>query len=132
MKCPKCAGEVRVRDTTYTEENEIYRRRKCLDCGHVFYTMEFEVEASPEFRKEWRKFHRTAKPNYNRKSRKIYTVYLRKNDNIVASGTAEECAKQMETSIESFRSLVSRANTEKVRKYEVYVSDGTEEELEEE
>lgn len=38
--------------------------------------------------------------------RKYYTVYLNKNDSIVAAGTAKECAEQMKMSENTFRSSV--------------------------
>ena len=45
MKCPKCEGKVKVVLTgNEDKENEIYRRRKCLDCGYGFYTIEFELD----------------------------------------------------------------------------------------
>ena len=37
-----------------------------------------------------------------------YTVYLSKTDNIVASGTAKECAHQLRKSINGFYSMVSK------------------------
>lgn len=131
MKCPKCAGDVRVRDTTYTEENEIYRRRKCLDCGHVFYTMEFEIEDTPAFQQEWKRLLKTAKPAWQKKQRKIYTLYLRENGEIIASGTSEECAKKMNMSDSVFRSMISRVNRGIIKRYEAEVRNCTEEELEE-
>lgn len=37
MKCPKCNGPLRVLDTVQNDkENEIYRARKCIECGHTF------------------------------------------------------------------------------------------------
>ena len=53
MRCPKCNGINRVVDTiTNRETNETYRMRKCL-CGHVFYTVEFEVEVNQQFSETW-------------------------------------------------------------------------------
>lgn len=132
MKCPNCGGNVRVRDTTYTEENEIYRKRSCLNCGHVFYTMEFAIEANDKFLKDWRRCCRTAKPRYEKNPLRTYTIYLKKTDCIIASGTAEECANQMGRSVGAFHSLVSRANRRKTKRYEIYIYDGDEEEMEEE
>ena len=39
-----------------------------------------------------------------------YTVYLAETDEIVAFGSASECAKQMGKSILGFHSLVSNSN----------------------
>lgn len=130
--CPNCGGNVKVRDTTHTEENEIYRKRACLNCGNVFYTIEFVAEANNKFLKNWRRCCRTAKPSYEKNPMRTYTIYLKKNDRILASGTAEECANQMERSVGAFRSLVSRANRGKTKRYEIYIYDVDEEEMEEE
>lgn len=43
MTCPVCGGKVTVRDT-HVVHDEIYRRRMCTVCRHVYYTVEFEVE----------------------------------------------------------------------------------------
>lgn len=49
-----------------------------------------------------------------------YTIYLNKNDEIVASGDAEECCKQMgKKSLESFYSLVSKNRLGKRNKYTI-------------
>lgn len=132
MKCPKCAGDVRVRYATYTEENETYRRKQCVSCGHVFYTMEFEIENTPAFQKEWSELVKTAEPAWQKKRKKIYTLYLRANGEIIASGTADECAKQMNMSNTAFRSMVSRVNRGIIKRYEAEIRDCKEEELEEE
>ena len=59
MKCPKCGGKTRVRDNVNNEKtNERYRQRKCLECGHTFYTIEFEVDDDTQFRKDWIRNHR--------------------------------------------------------------------------
>lgn len=50
MKCPKCDGKTKVTDTVPNEaEHEIYRRRLCLECGHKFYSVEFETEPTARF-----------------------------------------------------------------------------------
>lgn len=43
MTCPVCGGKVTVVNSVSDEEG-VYRRRKCLDpeCGHAFYTTEIE------------------------------------------------------------------------------------------
>lgn len=46
-----------------------------------------------------------------------YTVYLNATDEIVASGSARECAKQLHTSIDCFYSLVSKTSQKKIKKY---------------
>lgn len=52
---------------------------------------------------------------------KHYTVYLRKNDEVVAVGTSNECAKQLRLTIDSFYSLVSRYRRGIIDKYEFIV-----------
>lgn len=65
MHCPKCNGKVGVLDTVYnTKDNEILRKRKCHVCGHIFYTIEFEVENNDRLKEEWSTFYRS---NLNKK-----------------------------------------------------------------
>lgn len=59
MKCPKCNGKTTVTDNALnTSDNEMYRKRKCLECGHIFYTTEYEVERNYKFSMEWRRYNR--------------------------------------------------------------------------
>lgn len=58
MICPKCEGKVRVIDSVHTNDNEEYRKRRCLNCGHTFYTAEYMVFANEEYMEEWREAHR--------------------------------------------------------------------------
>lgn len=59
MVCPKCNGKVTVIDTVQdTDNNEIYRKRKCCNCEYIFYTTEFEVRKTPQFKEDWGKYHR--------------------------------------------------------------------------
>lgn len=53
MKCSKCNGKTYVKDSVLTKDNEIYRRRKCSECGHMFYTAEYPVFPNDDFMKEW-------------------------------------------------------------------------------
>ena len=52
----------------------------------------------------------------------FYIVYLAKDDSIVATGNAEECARQMGRSVNSFHCLVSRVRTGKNKKFEISAS----------
>lgn len=64
---------------------------------------------------------------------KYYTVYLRKTDELVAAGTARDCAKALNKSLNGFHSMVSKNLTGKHKKYEIIVLDAEDdEELEEE
>ena len=58
MKCPKCEARAQCIDTVQTRDNETYRKRKCLECGHIFYTAEYMVFPNEEFMKEWHSVHR--------------------------------------------------------------------------
>jgi transcriptional regulator NrdR family protein len=59
MKCPKCNGKVRAVDSVHVEpRNEIYRKRKCTVCGHIFYTIEFEVDHDNALKRDWAKYYR--------------------------------------------------------------------------
>lgn len=59
MRCPKCNGKTRVIDNVYNPKtNESYRRRECKECGHNFYTTEFEVPVTGEFLDAWSMYHR--------------------------------------------------------------------------
>lgn len=53
MQCPKCGHTTQVTHLTTNDENEEYRRRRCRWCGHIFYTIEFEVEVNDAFKEEW-------------------------------------------------------------------------------
>ena len=51
MHCPKCKGDTAVTNTLHNDDlNEVYRRRKCKDCGYSFYTVEEEKEVKGAFR----------------------------------------------------------------------------------
>lgn len=39
MNCPKCSGQVKVSES-FSDNDAIYRMRKCIKCGHRFPTEE--------------------------------------------------------------------------------------------
>lgn len=43
MNCPLCNGPTSVVDSRPDEES-VHRRRKCLDCGHRFGTIELDED----------------------------------------------------------------------------------------
>lgn len=47
MFCPKCSAKTKVIDSRSCEE-EVFRKRKCIKCGYIFYTEEFESDESIE------------------------------------------------------------------------------------
>lgn len=60
MVCSKCGGKSLVKDVTYNpDENEIYRFRRCTNCGFRFYTVEYEVIVNKRFEEDWAEFHRS-------------------------------------------------------------------------
>ena len=62
MVCPKCGGKTHVRDNSGNKDtNENYRQRVCKECGHRFYTVEFEVEEDKLFKKSWWRNYRGSK-----------------------------------------------------------------------
>ena len=55
MFCPKCESEnIRVVDTMHEPDNMTYRRRKCLNCGTNFRTVETILDDSEESRAAYR------------------------------------------------------------------------------
>ena len=94
MRCHKCKGESRVIDSVHTSDNENYRKRKCLECGRIFYTCEYMVYPNEEFMEEWYASHRKKQWLLNRKE-----AYRLK---------ALEKKKQLEESVKHATWLVSR------------------------
>ena len=61
-----------------------------------------------------------------------YTVYLRKTEQIVASGTARECTKTLGfCNVASFYSVVSKSTHGKAHRYDVVIDRGDSDEDEE-
>jgi len=59
MTCPRCNHKVVVADSVHNPAtNETYRKRKCTTCGHVFYTIEFEVDCDDTFKDIWKRNYR--------------------------------------------------------------------------
>ena len=55
---------------------------------------------------------------------KFYIVYLTKDDSIVATGSAKECAKQMgHKDVHSFYTLVKRVRSGECKTHEITISD---------
>ena len=53
MLCPHCNSDlVRIEESVKTNE-EIYRKRKCLRCKKIFYTIEYEIEPNSDFIRQW-------------------------------------------------------------------------------
>lgn len=61
MVCPKCEGKVRVIDNVSTPDNEMLRKRVCLDCGEITFSIEHTVSPGTELSelmKKWQEHHR--------------------------------------------------------------------------
>ena len=58
-----------------------------------------------------------------------YTVYNAKTDEVVACGTARECAKQMKRSLSSFYCTISRNRSGKHHKYSVVIDQNADQDL---
>lgn len=68
LVCPRCGEDAKVVDNVNNFfDDEVYRKRKCTDCGHIIYTVEREVQISKQFLDRWNKHHRQS---YTRKKHK--------------------------------------------------------------
>lgn len=57
MVCPICGSKMNVSVTRYNKnEGETYRRRICSmkNCEGELYTVEFKVEETESFKKQWK------------------------------------------------------------------------------
>lgn len=71
MTCPNCKGPSKVVDNTYIpSDNELYRKRKCCDCGFIFYTIEFIVEPDSLYRTLWTAHNRANSKNRNKQEKR--------------------------------------------------------------
>jgi transcriptional repressor NrdR len=53
MNCPKCGeSNLKVIDVRDRDCESIYRRRRCMSCGHKFSTIEYEVDLVKKGRKK--------------------------------------------------------------------------------
>lgn len=56
MICPECGGKLTVVDVRHNaEDNEDYRKRKCMRCGKAMYSIEFPVEYDVDYDKAYKK-----------------------------------------------------------------------------
>jgi hypothetical protein len=47
MECPRCgSGEIRATSTNGKEAGRVTRQRTCLDCRHIWYTVELPVSVA--------------------------------------------------------------------------------------
>lgn len=50
MTCPVCGGKNRVLDSRSDCES-VHRKRLCEECGHIFYTAEYDVDTDSEYKR---------------------------------------------------------------------------------
>ena len=83
VTCPKCGGKARVVDAVMVpDDNERYRKKCCIDCSHIFYTIEFEVEADMDFLENWYTHHRNRNRKMVKKEKQdipLYAKHTKKN-----------------------------------------------------
>lgn len=104
---------------TYSTADLNYMRLHCHDSPKaVSVILNAPYSTVAEYLRQMRKdkFVRSKYP-----PKKYYAIYLRKTDELVCSGSAEECAKELGVSMKAFYSLVGRATTGRSKKWEVYV-----------
>lgn len=53
MLCPKCGNRLGVVETRDWSDGNVYRRRKCKNCGHLIATIEIKIPYDNQFRREW-------------------------------------------------------------------------------
>ena len=59
MHCVKCGGPTKSCDTRQdVKENETFRKRKCLVCGHEFLTVEFAIQENEKSTALWKSLSR--------------------------------------------------------------------------
>ena len=63
MLCEKCKTNTIVIDGVDNRDtDETYRLRVCPKCGRTFYTVEFPVEKTERFAKDWVDHHKNHSP----------------------------------------------------------------------
>ena len=65
MTCPECNGYSKVVDNVEIN-GTMHRKRKCIDCGHNFYTAEIEVNYK-RIKDNWNANHRMSPSNQARR-----------------------------------------------------------------
>ena len=69
--CPKCGVKSIVLDSALDKENnELYRKRKCVQCGQDFFTIEFVVDNDEKFQEFWLELKREHRRNYKKEREK--------------------------------------------------------------
>lgn len=76
MICPECGGKLGVTDTTYIKStNDIYRLRKCFECGEKIASIEKIVPLDNDFRFLWNEYNRNTRKNRKAKKEKENVLF---------------------------------------------------------
>lgn len=70
MNCPKCGGKTTVHGS-YADCESVQRRRLCKECGHVFFTAEYEVESEAEKENYYECYRHYARERQRKHRRKL-------------------------------------------------------------
>ena len=71
MRCSECKGELKAIDTVHNSDgDETYRAKKCLKCGRITYTVEYEVIQNQRFAEDWADAHRYRRENTMKREEK--------------------------------------------------------------
>lgn len=57
---------------------------------------------------------------------RYYTVYDRATDDVITTGTAQQCAESMSRSLHSFYTMITRTRSGELQKYVVVIEYGNE------
>lgn len=58
-ECEYCGGKMATKNVVQNpKDEETYRQKRCMNCGHEIYTVEFEVEVNRRFKDDWNKYIR--------------------------------------------------------------------------
>lgn len=98
---------------------ELQKMKRLYDSGMTYERIGKELNRAGSTVAKW--LQRTGRNARipKEKPRKLYSVYLRKTDEIVAFGTARECAARLGMTLSSFYPTVSRSQSGQQRKYEI-------------
>lgn len=90
------------------------------DAGLNYTEIAQELGISISTARKYCKLSGRDKRNDFERPQKIFYVYLRKNDELIAMGTARECAKRMGITLLSFKSAVSRCRKGTQKNYNIF------------
>lgn len=68
MRCPDCGGKLKVKDVAQIEDNDTYRRMKCLECGRRVFSIEIITEPDDLYRLKWQEARPSGKKRIKEKS----------------------------------------------------------------